>query len=53
MTAVQAWAARAAGRPLERFEFDAGPLGADEVEIAVEHCGVCHSDLSMLHNEWA
>ena len=28
-----------------------GPLGPDEVEIAVEHCGVCHSDLTMLDNE--
>ena len=22
-----------------------------DVEIAIEHCGICHSDLSMLHNE--
>jgi hypothetical protein len=25
---------------------------AEDVEIAVEHCGVCHSDLSVLDNEW-
>ena len=24
----------------------------EEVEIKVSHCGVCHSDLSMLDNEW-
>jgi uncharacterized zinc-type alcohol dehydrogenase-like protein len=29
-----------------------GPLGGDEVEVAVEHCGLCHSDLSILNNEW-
>jgi uncharacterized zinc-type alcohol dehydrogenase-like protein len=23
-----------------------------DVEIEVEHCGICHSDLSMLDNEW-
>jgi uncharacterized zinc-type alcohol dehydrogenase-like protein len=34
------------------FEYDPGALGADEVEIAIEHCGICHSDLSMLDNEW-
>src|SRR5947208_16015783 len=28
------------------------PLGPEEVEVAVEHCGVCHSDLSVLNNEW-
>jgi len=31
---------------------DLGPLGADEVEVAVEHCGLCHSDLSVLENAW-
>jgi len=31
---------------------DLGPLGAEDVEVAVEHCGVCHSDLSVLNNDW-
>ncbi len=31
---------------------DLGPLGTEEVEVAVEHCGLCHSDLSVLNNEW-
>jgi uncharacterized zinc-type alcohol dehydrogenase-like protein len=31
---------------------DLGPLGAEDVEVAVEHCGLCHSDLSVLNNEW-
>lgn len=31
---------------------DLGPIGAEEVEIAVEHCGLCHSDLSIWINEW-
>ncbi|TKB73565.1 MAG: NAD(P)-dependent alcohol dehydrogenase [Nitrospira sp.] len=52
MTPIRAWAAHAAGRALEPYEFDAGPLGPEEVEIAVESCGICHSDLSMLDNEW-
>lgn len=49
---VRAWAAQDAGKPLVRHEYDAGPLHPDEVEVAVEHCGICHSDLSMLKNEW-
>src|SRR5437868_13490420 len=31
---------------------DLGQLGAEEVEVAVEHCGLCHSDVSVLNNEW-
>lgn len=27
-------------------------LGPDDVEIDVETCGICHSDLSMLDNDW-
>lgn len=51
-TRFHAWAAEAKGGALQPFEYDAGPLGAEQVEIAVEHCGICHSDLSMLDNEW-
>lgn len=52
MGTIHAWAAHEAGGRLQPFEYDPGPLGADEVEIAVDSCGVCHSDLSMLDNEW-
>lgn len=52
MTKFNGWAAHGPGKPLERFSFDPGPLGAEEVEVAVEHCGVCHSDLSAVENEW-
>ena len=48
----RAWAAHTAGGPLERFDYDPGPMADDEVEIQVEHCGICHSDLSMIDNEW-
>lgn len=49
---IRAWAARSQGAPLTPFEYEPGPLGAEQVEIAVESCGLCHSDLSMLDNEW-
>jgi alcohol/geraniol dehydrogenase (NADP+) len=52
MSTIKAWAAQTAGGKLEAFEYDPGPLGEEEVEIAVEHCGVCHSDMSLLDNEW-
>lgn len=49
---IKAYAAKAPGAQLEPFEYDAGPLGDHDVEIDVEYCGICHSDLSMLNNEW-
>lgn len=52
MSTVKAWAAQTAGGKLELFEYELGPLGAEEVDIEVEYCGICHSDLSMLYNEW-
>jgi len=52
MTAIHAYAATAPKSPLQPFEFDPGELGQDHVEIKVTHCGICHSDLSMLDNEW-
>lgn len=52
MGQIRAWAAAAAGKPLELLHYNPGPLAAQEVEIAVEHCGICHSDLSALDNEW-
>jgi alcohol/geraniol dehydrogenase (NADP+) len=51
-TLTRAWAASAAAQAVTSFEYDAGPLGAEEVEIQVEHSGLCHSDLSMIDNEW-
>jgi uncharacterized zinc-type alcohol dehydrogenase-like protein len=49
---INAYAAHQAGDALEPFAYDPGPLGVDEVEIEVAYCGICHSDLSMLDNEW-
>lgn len=49
---INAYAASEAGGELRPFEYDPGPIGYSDVEIEVEHCGICHSDLSMLDNEW-
>jgi uncharacterized zinc-type alcohol dehydrogenase-like protein len=52
MTTFNAYAATKAGGPLQPFSFNPGELGPEEVEIQVSYCGICHSDLSMLENEW-
>lgn len=48
----KAWVATAPKQPMKLEVVDLGPFEAEEVEIAVEHCGLCHSDLSILNNEW-
>ncbi len=52
MTFIQGWAAHGSKEKLELISVELPKLGAEEVEIIVEHCGVCHSDLSMLNNDW-
>ena len=49
---IRAYAAKEQGKPLEVIDFDPGELGRDEVEIDVDYCGICHSDLSMWTNDW-
>jgi alcohol/geraniol dehydrogenase (NADP+) len=49
---IKAYAAYEPGGELKMFEYDPGDLGVNEVEINVHYCGICHSDLSMLDNEW-
>src|SRR6476646_366802 len=48
----QAWIAKAAKQPMVLETVDLGPLGVEDVEVAVEYCGLCHSDLSVLNTEW-
>ncbi len=52
MSQIQGLAVHAAGAELLPFKYDPGKLGAQEVEIAISHCGVCHSDLHLISNDW-
>ena len=49
---IRAYAATAPKGRLEAFEYEPGPLPPEFVEVQVEHCGLCHSDLSMVNNDW-
>ena len=51
-TTYKSWVVKGAKQPLVLENLDPGPLGDEEVEVAVEHCGLCHSDLSVFTNEW-
>lgn len=52
MTMINAYATHEAGAPLQAYQYDPGELQPNEVEINVLHCGICHSDLSVMDNEW-
>lgn len=49
---IHAYATNEPKGKLEKFEFDPGELSATEVEVKVAYCGICHSDLSLINNDW-
>lgn len=49
---IRAFAANSIGDKLNPFEYDSKTLKNDEVEMDVQYCGICHSDLHMLYNDW-
>ncbi len=51
MSKIRAWAVTAPGKFLVPYDYDAGSIRPDEVDVAVEYCGLCHSDISAINNE--
>ena len=49
---VPAWAAPASGAPLARTTIERRALGADDVLIAIEYAGICHSDIHTVRGDW-
>lgn len=46
------YAAEAPGQQLQPYDFEPTPLGPNDVEIAVTHCGICHTDIHLVNNDW-
>ncbi|TMW61710.1 hypothetical protein Poli38472_010773 [Pythium oligandrum] len=49
---VNAYAATKPGLQVEPFQYQARPLGLEDVEIAISHCGICGSDLHTISGGW-
>lgn len=49
---INAFAAMEPGAKLTPYQYDPGLLGEHEVEIEVRYCGICHSDISIIDNDW-
>ncbi len=52
MSEFRGLAAHAAGAHLLPYKYDPGDLREDEVEVRISHCGVCHSDVHLIDNDW-
>jgi uncharacterized zinc-type alcohol dehydrogenase-like protein len=49
---VKAYAAKAADKKLEYYEFERRELGEKDIELKVIYCGVCHSDVHTARGDW-
>lgn len=49
---TKSYAANAATSPLAPFSFDRRDPGERDVQIEILFCGVCHSDVHTVRNEW-
>lgn len=49
---INALAALEKGAALQPFSFQAAPLKAFDCAVKVLACGICHSDIHMIHNDW-
>ncbi|NNK11093.1 MAG: NAD(P)-dependent alcohol dehydrogenase, partial [Flavobacteriaceae bacterium] len=49
---VNAYAATEQKAKLTPYSYELGEIGPEQVDIEVHYCGICHSDLSMINNDW-
>jgi len=49
---ISCYAAMESGKDLEPFKYDAKELAPKEITIDITHCGVCHSDVHLVDNDW-
>jgi uncharacterized zinc-type alcohol dehydrogenase-like protein len=52
MIASFGYAAQGPNTPLTPFRFERREPGLHDVQIEILYCGVCHSDLHQVRNEW-
>src|SRR5258708_5739636 len=52
MIKCKAYAGFDATSPLKPYAFDRREVGESDVHIEIKFCGVCHSDIHSVRNEW-
>ncbi|HSC83620.1 MAG TPA: NAD(P)-dependent alcohol dehydrogenase [Pseudomonas sp.] len=53
MSMTLTFAAQTAQSPLALFKIQRRAVGPDDIQISILYCGVCHSDLHTVRNEWS
>ncbi len=51
--ATKAYGAHAADKPLEGLAIERRAPAAEDVQIEIAYCGICHSDLHTVRSEWS
>ncbi len=49
---IRGQAAHAAGQPLQPISYEPKDLGPFDIEVEVHYCGICHSDIHLIDNDW-
>lgn len=52
MTEISAYAVQSPTDKLKPFAIKRRAVGPKDVQIVIEYCGICHSDIHMARNEW-
>lgn len=52
MIKTKSYAGMSADTPLKFYEFSRRTLGEQDVHIKIKYCGICHSDIHSVRNEW-
>ncbi len=52
MSITKAYSASASNVRVLPTEIERRPVAANDVQIAIEHCGVCHTDIHFVNNDW-
>ena len=51
MTSTKAYSALSAKAQVRPTEIQRRPVGINDVQIEIEHCGVCHTDIHFVNND--
>ncbi len=52
MPSISSFAAQSATSPLAPYQIERRDVGPKDVQIAIEYCGVCHTDIHQSKNDW-
>jgi len=52
MALAKSYAATSATAPLTPYQFERRAVGPHDVQIEIAYCGICHSDIHQVRDEW-